>query len=488
MHISMDAPQPNDWVRLEVSRMPAVDLSKNLAFLMEYPHGCSEQVTSGVFPLLYVDNFKKFTDKETEKMKFNINAAIKILSSRQLGDGGIAYWPGNNYPTEWVTTYAGHFLIEAQKLGYNVPSSVITKWKQFQRKAAQSWNKRDLYNSYYSYSMSDLQQAYRLYILALAGEPELGAMNRLKEMNELSVQARWRLAAAYAVAGKKDAANQLITRASDNIDKYSVSNNTYGDSYRDYAMIMETYLLLGKTDKALSLATKVSESLSANYISTQSAAYGLIAMSQLAAKMGKGVISFEWELNGIKQQSGTNGQTFQEIAIKPQNEIKVHFTNKGQGHLYVRLIGRSKPLVDTTPAVSNGLNLYVKYLDLNGKEIDVKSLKQGTEFYASIIAQNISGEYLTDIALSQIFASGWEIFNKRLFDGAESSASFNYQDIRDDRVLTYFNLGNGYSTSFRVRLQAAYCGKFYLPAVLCEAMYKPDIHSKTQGQWVEVVQ
>jgi len=486
--IAMGEPQADDWVRLEVSRMPNVDLSKNLAYLLDYPHGCSEQVTSKVFPLLYVDNFKKFTDKDVEKMKYNINEGIKIICSRQLSDGGIAYWPGNHYPTEWVTTYAGHFLVEADKKGYNVPASVLSKWKQFQKKASQTWNKGDLYSSYYSYSMSDLQQAYRLYTLALAGDAELGAMNRLKEKSDLLVQARWRLAAAYAVAGKKEAASQLVSNASGVIDKYSSSNNTYGDSYRDMAMIMETNLLLGKTDKALDLAQKVSESLSSDYISTQSAAFCLIAMSKLAEKMGKGTIAFEWELNGVKQATGATGQVFQEITIKPQPDINIQFTNKGDGDLHVRLIGRARPLVDETPAFSNGLNLYIKYSDLSGSEINVKSLKQGDEFYATVIVQNVSGEYLTDIALTQIFASGWEIFNNRLFGNEDSSVSYNYQDIRDDRVYTYFNLRNGYSASFKVRLQAAYCGKFFLPAVTCEAMYKPATQSKTQGQWVEVVQ
>jgi uncharacterized protein YfaS (alpha-2-macroglobulin family) len=488
LSIEMDEPQPEDWAKLEVSRMPGVNLSKNLAYLLDYPHGCSEQVTSRAFPALYVGEFTKLDDKQAKKIKDNITEAVKIISARQLSNGGIAYWPGNAYPTEWVTTYAGHFLVEAQKQGYNVSGSVISKWKQFQKKSAQSWNKGDLYSSYYDYSMSDLQQAYRLYTLALAGDPELGAMNRLKEMKDLSVQARWRLAAAYAVAGKKDAANQLLSGAGDRVDKYSSSNNTFGDSDRDLAMIMETYLLLGKTDKALQLAQPVSKALNADYISTQTAAFGLISMSKLAAKMGSGAVAYEWELDGVKQPRGTQGKVFEEISIKPRQAIHVTFANKGQGELYVRLVGRTKPLTDTRTPANNGLNLYVKYADADGKEMDVTSLRQGTEFFANVTVQNVSGEYLTDIALSQIFASGWEIFNNRLFDAAGETQTFIYQDIRDDRALTYFNLRNGYSTSFKLRLQAAYCGRFYLPAVVCEPMYQPAMQSNTQGQWVEVVQ
>lgn len=490
LHLTFDSPQPSDWAKLEISRIPGIDLSKNMAFLMDYPHGCSEQVTSRAFPALYVKAFRQFTDAEKTKLDNNIKEAIKIIASRQLGDGGIAYWPGDRYPTEWVTTYAGHFLIEAKNAGFDVPNSVIDKWKRFQKSAAQKWDRRDMYNSYYSYSMTDLQQAYRLYTLALANEPELGAMNRMKEMAGLSPQSRWRLAAAYAVAGKKAAANQLITNVSDVVDRYSFNNNTYGSSERDMAMIMETYLLLDKTDRALKLARKVSEALSANYISTQTASFGLVAMSKLADKMGKGVISYEWSLNGVTQKGSNTGQVFQEINIKPQENINVTFNNKGQGELFVRLIGRTQPLTDNSPATNNGVNLYVKYVDDNGQEIDVTSLKQGTEFFATIVAQNISGQALPDMALSQIFASGWEIFNNRLFEsgGQGSNTSYNYQDIRDDRVLTYFNIGSGYSMSFRVRLQAAYCGRFYLPPTMCEAMYNPDEQSRTQGRWVEVKQ
>ncbi|MDH6355516.1 uncharacterized protein YfaS (alpha-2-macroglobulin family) [Dysgonomonas sp. PH5-45] len=487
LQIAMDAPQATDWVKLEVSRMPAVDLSKNLAYLLQYPHGCSEQVTSKAFPLLYVGRFTKFTESQTQKMKNNINEAIKIITARQLSNGGIVYWPGSSYPTEWVTTYAGHFLLEAKKAGYNVPESVISKWEQFQKKSAQTWNRGDLYSSYYNYSMSDLQQAYRLYTLALAGKAEMGAMNRLKEMAGISVQARWRLAAAYAVAGKKNAALQLISKASDVIEAYPHSNNTYGDAARDKAMIMETYLLLGRTEKALQLSRSVSEGLSSDYISTQTASFGLIAMSKLAEKMGKGVIAYDWSLNGVPQRGANSGALYQEIAIKAGQNINVDFTNKGQGELFVRLVGYTQPLVDNRPPSSaGGLNLYIKYHDLDGHDLDVSSLRQGTEFFATVIVQNVSGEYLTDLTLNQIFASGWEIFNDRLMNNQSENPVYTYQDIRDDRVYSYFNLSNGYSTAFRIRLQAAYCGRFYLPAITCEAMYQPQEQARSQGMWVEV--
>jgi uncharacterized protein YfaS (alpha-2-macroglobulin family) len=62
-----------------------------------------------------------------------------------------------------------------------------------------------------------------------------------------------------------------------------------------------------------------------------------------------------------------------------------------------------------------------------------------------------------------------------------------YQDIRDDRVYSYFNIRRNKRRTFRVLLNAAYQGKFYLPGVKCEAMYDNTIQSILPGKWVEVV-
>jgi len=60
-------------------------------------------------------------------------------------------------------------------------------------------------------------------------------------------------------------------------------------------------------------------------------------------------------------------------------------------------------------------------------------------------------------------------------------------DIRDDRVLTYFNLRRGASKTFKVRLTATYAGSFTLPAVQCEAMYETQANARTTAGRVEVV-
>ena len=66
------------------------------------------------------------------------------------------------------------------------------------------------------------------------------------------------------------------------------------------------------------------------------------------------------------------------------------------------------------------------------------------------------------------------------------SDHYDYQDVRDDRVYTYFNLRSGRSKTFTILLNATYLGKYYLPSVDCSAMYDNTIYSRTNGKWVTI--
>jgi len=67
------------------------------------------------------------------------------------------------------------------------------------------------------------------------------------------------------------------------------------------------------------------------------------------------------------------------------------------------------------------------------------------------------------------------------------SSSYTYQDIRDDRVYTYFDIRSGETKSFKVILNSSYIGKYYMPSVSCEAMYDNSINARFPGRWVNVV-
>ena len=120
-----------------------------------------------------------------------------------------------------------------------------------------------------------------------------------------------------------------------------------------------------------------------------------------------------------------------------------------------------------------------------------QSIQQGTSFIAEVTVTNpgIRGTY-RQMALSQVFPSGWEIINARNSEMALAStaaSAFDYQDVRDDRVYTYFEIAPNQSKTFRVFLMATYLGRFYLPATSCEAMYDNTISARVPGRWVEIL-
>jgi uncharacterized protein YfaS (alpha-2-macroglobulin family) len=51
----LDGGYDENWVKLEVSRIPSVDISRRFDFLYDYPHYCSEQLTSRALPLQFIE-------------------------------------------------------------------------------------------------------------------------------------------------------------------------------------------------------------------------------------------------------------------------------------------------------------------------------------------------------------------------------------------------------------------------------------------------
>ena len=213
-------------------------------------------------------------------------------------------------------------------------------------------------------------------------------------------------------------------------------------------------------------------------------------MSKLAEKMDKTNIEVDWKLNGKAMTAISTPQPLYQVDVAPNKSIEININNKGTGKIYAQLTGRTQPIGDAEVNTPNSasFSLSVNYVGLNGQSISVNSLKQGAEFTAVVTIRNTPAQAFTDLALVQIFPSGWEIYNERILDaGSDNGAGkYNYRDIRDDRVLTYFNLVAGQSKTFKVRLQAAYRGSYYLPAVSLQAMYKPSEQARTKGSWVKV--
>lgn len=473
---------------LEVSNFPPLDLGRRLNYLIQYPHGCIEQTTSSVFPQLFLEELTELNATKKQAIQQNINEAIDRIKLFQTTSGGFSYWPGGSYSSEWGTNYAGHFLLEAERKGYSIPKTMKNAWIKFQKKQAKAWQKpnRNVGGPRYD----DLTQAYRLYTLALAGKPQLGLMNRLREREDLSLPSKWRLAAAYKLAGQREAALGLVRNVSSTVPEYTELSYTYGSNARDEAMILETLVLLNMETSGAEMARTVANRLNEDsWMSTQTTAYSLLAVSRFLGKnKAEENLRFSYEVNGQKGSRNTEVNLINFDLGGNSKSVKV--SNGGSGILYVRLITKGVPLGGNEEAEASNIQLAVRYFNMKNRLISIEDLEQGEDFYAEIKVSNPGTRgHLKELALSHIVPSGWEIHNNRMDQfNSNESAYFTYQDIRDDRLYTYFDLRRNQTKTFKVQLNSSYLGKFYLPGIVVEAMYDHSIYARTKGQWVTVKQ
>ena len=146
------------------------------------------------------------------------------------------------------------------------------------------------------------------------------------------------------------------------------------------------------------------------------------------------------------------------------------------------------PATAAETASNSNITMAIRYTDVKGTPIDPAKIAQGTDFVAEVTV-NRSTKFtfpFNGMALTQVFPSGWEIMNARLSNvSGLTNSPMTYQDVRDDRVFTYFDLSE--TRTYRIQLNAAYVGRYYLPSVNCEAMYDTRIRALVPGKWVEVI-
>ncbi|RZS99089.1 alpha-2-macroglobulin family protein [Aquimarina brevivitae] len=464
---------------IEFSSLPPMNFESRLDYLIRYPHGCVEQTTSAAFPQLFLDDLFSLSSERNQKIQYNIERAIAGLKRFIQPSGGMSYWPGYSTSSDWGTTYAGHFLIAANKEGYVLPIGFKSAWISYQQQMAKRWRSGG----------NDLAQAYRLYTLALADAPDLSSMNRLRETADLSNEAKLRLAAAYAVAGQKSAAKQLLDASVLNFTPRANYYYTYGSTTRNKAMALETLIILDEKAKAQQLAKDIANDLSSkNWYSTQTTAYALIAMAKFADYIGGKGVDVRYTLNS-KNKTAKTPKTFAtsgDLSIQQSNNLMLK--NNGDNTIFVQLAQAGILPVGEEKVLQRNLRAIVDFKSRDGKIIDVSQLRQGTDFVAEVTITNTSTNKINDIALSEIFPSGWEVVNTRFTDfGSFKANQVTHTDIRDDRVFFYFDLKAKESKTVTLLLNASYLGRYYLPGVQCEAMYDNEYIVRTKGSWVEVV-
>lgn len=459
--------------KILVSNMIPVDLFSRLDFLTSYPHGCLEQITSKAFPQLYLNYFVQQSDEDVAKMKANVETVVADLRSYQKSDNSLTNWVGGTYVDPWTEIYALHFLVEAQKQGFDVPEYFISALLKYQGDKAKNWNHNP------DYKQGETIQAYRLFVLALAGKSEMGAMNRFKELELNYSLSKALIAAAFAQVGKASVAQNMLPQVAEG-ERMSDYYTSFGSVTRDLAFVTYAQMLCGKDKSAVQgdIDDLCGILNSDQWLDTQSTAFAIFVLGKYAEinKLTNANLSAVVTMNGEEKTLNSNMASVGLDFVPNIGKNTVKIKNNSDQKMMATLFTKSS--VAEYEKTENGyfINMKVNYFDKTGKPINVSTMKPGTDFVAEMTVENPSEYQVTELALSYYLASGWEIVNDRLTGDGSGNEGAKHIDLRDDRAYFYFDLMPKTKKTFTLKLNATYEGNYMIPAVRCEDMYNAAIY------------
>lgn len=488
--------QPENFIKgsaegkITVSNAPILSVDHRIQELIRYPYGCVEQTVSAVFPQIYIDMLTHSNKFDREKIIGNVNAAVGKLSRLQMYDGSFPYWPQGDTDI-WATVYTGHFLTEAKARGYYIPEDMYNRVVSYEKELVRNNN------------ISLETKVYALYVLALGDVPEISQMNLIYEnyFDKLSTTGKWYLAAAYNLAGEeklsKDTAEKLSLvpdKMSEEYERYS-----YGSELRDKAVILNAYYNIFDRPEE-NLYKEVLTKLQSNqWLSTQSMGQALAALAHMKdSSTGKDIAGII-DIDGKQTEFTTENGIFEYTVPENVKDIKVISKDNG----YINYYWEGVPVNYEGENISETVKLTRNYYDEEGNPInekDILSLSSGKSFWLEIkvLPADSVKEYIhvDNMALTQVLPSGWEIENIRAVNGQYPNwveerirdTYVDYEDIRDDRVMWFFDYNN-YNQggqSFFVKINAVTKGKFDFPGTTAEAMYDNSCRAYLKGFRAEV--
>ncbi len=219
-----------------LSATPFSRLTGTCRYLLQYPHGCVEQTSSGIIPLaglrkLVVSGM--LPGITVEEVDAFLKPGLKRLFMMQTSGGGFAYWPGESSPSWWGTMYAGFAMGMVKRAGFEMPQGRIDALVKY---IVKNLTGEKAGKNFHGYGIDEMA----LLDLALLDEAKPEHFEAAKNLfSKPSDMGRAALIWAEALAGKtpaKELKDRLV-KLNPKIDK-----NRYGwsdSSVREMAMCLQ---------------------------------------------------------------------------------------------------------------------------------------------------------------------------------------------------------------------------------------------------------
>ncbi|MBQ6136789.1 MAG: hypothetical protein IJI73_05405, partial [Kiritimatiellae bacterium] len=431
-------------VRWSVSGTRMSELAGALEWLADYPHGCLEQTSSRIFPLIAADGIlSAFSPSVASNRAEYVAAGVRRVAS-MVRERDFTMWPDCSY-APWdreVSLYAAHFLVEAKRSGAAVPPRAEANVMRFLEKWAMSTNAA--------------VSAYACHTLALAGRPEKDRMLRLYDSRgSLDLLSRARLSRAFAAVGDRRRAAVLFANAA--------SPETVKEAAFLVLAMLDCDPDDGRVPALVSFLCDRRDKSRFCWGTTSENAHALLAVGDY-----------------FRRPPPAKGEP---KAVEAGGSV----VNIGQGPAFVAWERLELPDAADVKDESGQLSVRRRFLKPDGSAADISSISRGDLVVVELeLASTVSRDY-ADLVIEDLFAGALEpvraALDPSLFPWAKDVGPdwVLRSDARDDRMLVFskkFHLERNEKAVFRYQLRAVTAGSFALPQVAVEGMYHPELRAR----------
>ncbi|MFN8310720.1 MAG: MG2 domain-containing protein [Chitinophagales bacterium] len=476
-------------IKLTVSRSPMMEYAKDLRYLIQYPYGCTEQTVSAAFPQLYFEDLAAGLNPAMSKTaNYNVNEAIRKIKMRQLYNGGLTLWDGGGEEHWWASVYAAHFLVEARKAGFDIDDSLLQKLLEFLEAKLRD---RNLITWYYNRGnnkkIAPHEVAYSLYVLALAGKQQPSTMNYYKSNPQLlTLDAKYLLAAAYALAGDKAHFNEMLPPAFAGEISDKETGGAFASPVRDEALSLSVLADVDPQNPQLPvMARHVSEALkSEGYLSTQERVFSFIGLGKTMRQYANSNATAEIVVNG-KIVGEMKGAPIT-LTSKQLGGSKVEIRTHGNQKVFYSYENEGLTADGSFKQEDNYLKVRKRFYDRHGHELNNLNFRQNDLVVIGISVETSYSRGIENVVLTDMLPAGFEIENPRIkelpgMDWIKDAWIPNASDYRDDRVNLFVDVNSGRVQHYYYVVRAVSLGSFRMGPVSADAMYAGEYHSYNGG-------
>ncbi len=437
--------------QLSASTSPMVLSGGLLKYLDKFPHYCTEQTISKVFPAIEV--FFKYPKLiENVDVYALYDDAIAKLYERQTLEGGFSAWSVEGAKADrYASVYSTHFLLMAQRHNFNVPPSILNRALDYcESQAVQMPDDLD-----------DFIPAYAVYVLTLNGRVTTNYLMNLEQHYKKHYPKTWQkslsasfMAASYDLLQNKTKANALVGR-------YEKSENDVDNIINDYLMASHFPDIFKET--SAEDVERILNAFSGGNFTTKSAAWATLTLNALDVSETDKNIRFS-EFESQMTPFPTVDFTSETKNLIVTSDEPFYYAVSQQGFVRDAQV----------KATAEGMEIEKTYYDKNGQR--VTSAKVGDELTVVISYQSFNRKRYTDVAIVDLLSGCFEVVN----NSVTASDWLDASEIREDRVIAYVNIGADTATlSYKVKVVAE--GQWTVPAVYAAALYQPLVRANSDA-------